>query len=410
MDDLIIKSLLSGGIASLYALAPFPIWRNYFAVFGKVAKTRKLPLRVKLGLIGFLLKDFAATPFYSLAWHLDKLVVTGRQKGKTPAPVCLVGQPRSGTTFLHRTLSQCSGFHSARHAEMRYPFAWAWILLKKSGLDKHIYNRNYWPSTERGKLASRLHSHKLGDHEEHGIFLEERMYHHYFIFRRFPIPELLQTVTDFGLLDDKQMQKMRDAFESVCYKSKYINNATDKPTLLKENESVEFYRKLFESNSDMKFIFIVRDPSQSMSSYQTLSINSTLAKTGLNPVTIEGWQEANDQFRVDECNRMIDFYHSLPEDRRYLLTYNSFVSNIERTVTDILDWLEIPVDDQYLKYLRKTQEKQLVRESGYKNVTHQIKGLSRYSDFVQEAEDFQSKRPPRGNPTHRSRGSTACEQ
>jgi hypothetical protein len=279
------------------------------------------------------------------------------------------------------------------------------MLLKKCGLDKHIYTRNYWPRTESGKLASKLHSHKLGDHEEHGIFLEERMYHHYFIYRRFPIPELLRTVTDFDALDDKQMQKMIHALDDVCYKSQYINDATDKPVLMKENESVEFYRKLFESNPDMKFIFIVRDPTHSMSSYQTLSINSTLAKTGINPVTIEGWQDANDQFRVDECNRMIDFYNSLPENRRRLVSYNPFVSNIEQTVTGILDWLEIDTDDQYLKYLRGMQEKQNARERGYKNVPHQIKGLSKYSDFVQSAEKLQPEHPSHGKSAQKSQRS-----
>lgn len=116
-------------IVLLYVCAPFPVWKSYFGVFQSVVASREIGWRPKARLIRYLLSDFAAFPFLSLAWHLDKLVV-GRAKNKAvKAPVCLVGQPRSGTTFIQRTLSNCEHFHSIRHCEMRYPFVWLWKAL-----------------------------------------------------------------------------------------------------------------------------------------------------------------------------------------------------------------------------------------------------------------------------------------
>lgn len=111
-------------VGLLYLCAPFPVWRSYFAVFQTVVTSREICWRPKVRLIRYLLLDLAAFPLFSLAWHLDKLIAVGASNKEHQAPVCLVGQPRSGTTFIHRTLSHSKYLHSIRHCEMRYPFVW----------------------------------------------------------------------------------------------------------------------------------------------------------------------------------------------------------------------------------------------------------------------------------------------
>lgn len=381
-----IYALIAVGAATLYLRAPFPIWKSYLTVLRNVALSREIDLHPKIKMIGFLLSDLVAFPFLALAWYLDRFVVRPSGGGVQPAPVCLVGQPRSGTTFIHRTLSHCPHFHSVRHCEMRYPFVWLWKCLRFLGLERRVHGLDYWPKTDVGALASKLHSHKLGDYEEHGIFLEERMYHHFFVFRRFPIPRLLEKIADFSGLTASETKKLHETFEEVVWKSQYLNGNLNKPVLLKENESVEFYEDIYRRQPEARFIFVVRDPDLSISSYQTLSVNSTHAKTGIDPTTIAGWQEANDRFRLDECNRMMALYAKLPANRKILVSYDRFVADIEGTTTALLNWLQVTVDSGFAGYLARLGQNQTSRDKGYENVPHQIDGLGRYKEFVQIAQ------------------------
>jgi len=268
---------------------------------------------------------------------------------------------------------------------MRYPFVWLWKGLRFTGLEPWVHRRDYWPQTDSGALASKLHSHKLGDYEEHGIFLEERMYHHFFVFRRFPIPELLRIVLSFVNVTASETRRLQRVFEDVVNKSKYLNGAMEKPVLLKENESVEFYEALYERQPDARFIFVVRDPDLSISSYQSLSLNSTHAKTGIDPTALAGWQEANDLFRLEECKKMMVFYEKLPKNRKFLVAYERFVEDIEGTTTAILNWLDLPVNPDFARYLSELGQRQITREKGYKNEPHRIDGLDRYKEFVRVA-------------------------
>ena len=59
-------------------------------------------------------------------------------------PVFIIGQPRSGTTFLHRTLAADNqNFIAIKHYEWRYPFISFQKLMKYSGLWKLLYNKSY---------------------------------------------------------------------------------------------------------------------------------------------------------------------------------------------------------------------------------------------------------------------------
>lgn len=174
-------------------------------------------------------------------------------------------------------------------------------------------------------------------------------------------------------------------FEEVVWKSKQINNVVSKSTLLKENESIDFYKEMNSRDPNTRFVFVVRDPVHSMSSYQTLSVSSTKAKTGIDPRTIKGWQTANDEFRVDECNRMIDFYEALPDTRKIVVTYDQFVDDIKETTKKILSFLDVDIDDEYETYLDSLNSAQSSRAKGYENIPHRIHGLDRYEQFVKHA-------------------------
>jgi omega-hydroxy-beta-dihydromenaquinone-9 sulfotransferase len=241
---------------------------------------------------------------------------------------------------------------------------------------------DYWPSTEVGQLASKIHNHKLGNVEEHGIFFEERMYHHYFTFRRFPFPSILRRVSTVDGLSSGEKRKLMRTFTRVVQKAAYYKGPF-KIWLTKENESVELYQLINAEFPGGRFITILRDPEYFVKSYITMSNACTVAKHGVDPNKIPGWNEANIQFRLNECEKMIAFCLGLEARKAiFYITYNEYTRHIEDTVRKLYRFLDMAISPQYEDHLISLQDKQDQRESGYVNRNQDTTIFGAYRHFV----------------------------
>jgi hypothetical protein len=210
-------------ILSIYALSalylPFPNW----STFTLIAKTTLLyggiPIKPRIRMLLYLLKEFALIPIWSLFWLVDEIFFSNYKRKTIASPIFIFSQPRSGTTFLLRTLSKDNrNFLSVKHMEWRYPYISFWKLLDLLKLRDWLENKSYWPSSILGRECQKIHAHTLGNYEEFGIFLEERFFHHYFTFRRFPFPEVLERTKKFNELTSKEKSKMTNTFLEVVKK------------------------------------------------------------------------------------------------------------------------------------------------------------------------------------------------
>src|SRR5208282_4775004 len=218
--------VVGGIIGGAYVLSPFVLWRSFFLILKRILVTRDLGTRSKLKLLLHLTKELLYLPLLTLLWFIDELWFHAFRTTEVKSPIFIMSQPRSGTTFLLRTLSLDSQtFFSLKHLEWRLPFIVLWKALDRLGLRERVEKINYWRNTEPGRLASKLHFHELGSFEEHGIFFEERMYHHYFTFRRFPLPEILARVTDIENLSNGEKRKLVRTFKKVVQKASYYRGA-----------------------------------------------------------------------------------------------------------------------------------------------------------------------------------------
>jgi hypothetical protein len=245
---------------------------------------------------------------------------------------------------------------------------------------------HYWPDTKEGRVARRMHEHRLGSFEEHGIFFEERLYHHYFVFRRYPFPELLGKITDFSHLPERDRARMVDVFKRVVQKVMY-HRGRDSLWLTKENESVELYEMMGRAFPGSRFIFIVRDPAECVDSYINLSKTSTMTKTGIDPTAVARWHEENVAFRRDECTHMVSFWDRISATSPSVaVSYRQLTADIPGTVSYIYQRLGLAMSVEYATHLRELEGKQKVRESGYRNEPYQTGGFERYARFVAEVE------------------------
>ncbi len=314
----------------------------------------------------------------SLFWHADKVTL---QNVSLNAPIIIVGNPRSGTTFLHRILTENENFLTLTYLQMKYPSLTLWKLFDFLGLTSRLSKINYWPNNDAAKLASKLHKHTFGDKEEIGMFLEEIMFSHYFLYRRFPFPKVASNIGDLSKLSNKQWQKIQNGLDGLLRRLINYYDSKNKTVLLKENESSLLLMKMVEMHPKAKVIFIYRSADEISSSYQNLSIVSTKAKTGIDPRSINGWQESNNMFRLKEMRELVILHQSLPDESKFLVSYEELVSNIETEVSAILRWLKINIDQKYKIFLSSEMERQSERNKGYTNETYRMGDTSEYDKY-----------------------------
>lgn len=377
-------------VPAIYCLAvfilPFPNWTSYRAVFFAVMTASDVTLRQKASMLRFLLVDLIVLPVWGAFWLADEIFFSGYNRCEIRSPVFIISQPRSGTTFLLRTLSEDkNAFLSVKHLEWRYPYISFWRLINLLGLRSLLEEKSYWPDTALGQTCQKIHHHVLGNYEEFGIFLEERFYHHYFVFRRFPFPAVLERVSSFEALLEAEKERMISTFLRVV-KKVYFYRGNGEIFLTKENENVEFCRTLINRLEDARILMICRDPTPMLNSYLTMSLTCTEVKHGVDPTRRYGWHDINIAFRRDQCRKFVDFWQDISLHRKaVLITFHDLTVDVLGSVQQIYGHFGLNIGPNFLAYLEATQTKQEVRDKGYVNLPCSESGFEFYRDFVGKA-------------------------
>lgn len=381
---LIVTILLVIMIVSVM-LSPFPYWKTYLLLW-KITLFVKPPgitVKAKIKQASFLLKHLFLCPVFTVFWYIDEFFYAEYKKTH-PTPVFIIGQPRSGTTFLHRTLANDSAtFLAIKHIEWRYPFISIQLLLNKLKITQKISSKNYWPKNAVGEIAAKMHPNLLSDWEEDGIFFEECFLHHFFIFLRFPYPELLPHLDNFDSLPDKVKMRLLKMHQIVVNKMIYLHGGTANYYLSKEVTSHDKIPHLLKLYPSAKIIVCVRESKGFMNSLLPLVKYSTQAKNQIDPKNIIGWDdciktrmENDSKLLVTLCNDII------PSEMQTRITYNSFTRNLVETILYIYEELNLEVQPDYLDFLKRSVSRQETRFKGYNNDMTTFSGFEEYDDFV----------------------------
>lgn len=331
------------------------------------------------------MKAGSYAPLWTIFWYLDEILYPDYRR-RDIQPVFIIGQPRCGTTFLHRTLaSDDYSFFAIRHIEWRYPFISLQKLIKVFGLDMALRNVNYWPKTEAGQLAAKMHPNTLADWEEEGIFFEEKFLHHFFIFLRFPYPELLPYVDSFPELPDQVQQKMLSVYQKVLQKVQYLRGQQPRIYLSKEVTSHKRIPALLKLFPSARFVVIVRPAQDFMASLLALVRMSTISKTGVDPGLSEEWRAAFMRRMRDDSLRLVNIcMEVIPAGKLVRVSANDFTTNPDAAVHSIYRALGLTVCDEFAVYLSQVKKHQKTRERGYDYDDVVLDGFDDYDAFVKD--------------------------
>lgn len=370
-------------------LAPFPYWPTYWRLWRTLlfARLPAIGARARGIQAWLLLRYLLLTPCWTLLWYLDELLFPGYRQ-QVINPVFIVGEPRSGTTLLHRTMAaDDQTFFAVRHSEWRFPFLTLQLLMRALGIDQRLSRMNYWPSTDSGREAARMHPNSLSDWEEDGIFYEERFLHHFFLFLRFPYPELLADVDNFQALPEHVRRRVLEVHNRVLQKVKYLRGKHDLVFLSKEVTSHDKIEALLRFYPSARFVFVFRRSADFMSSLLALMRASTFSKTGVDPALIPDWEAVLVERMRADTNRVLGLScEHVDASRQVRVAYSQMVGSLESAVSAIYDGLGEDLGPEYRAFLAALDQRQKSRERGYDYGHRAFAGFDAFDAFVDQVE------------------------
>ncbi len=109
---------------------PFPNWTSFRIACLAVATTSDVSVRQRASMLSHLAREVLLLPVWAIFWLADEIFFASYHDQEIREPIFIISQPRSGTTFLLRTMSEDQDtFLSVKHLEWRYPYISFWKLI-----------------------------------------------------------------------------------------------------------------------------------------------------------------------------------------------------------------------------------------------------------------------------------------
>lgn len=292
---------------------------------------------------------------------LDHLVYPRHRKKKIDRPIFIIGNPRSGTTFLHRLLLGNGGLAAFELWEMLFPAITARKLLGR-----------IVPRLDRLSPA-RYHPSDVHDTSLRGIETDDVLW----FFRTLDGPfawayflawqdtwgsELSRR--EFGIEGVTEHDEERFfRYHEACWRRNLTYKRANR-ILAKTSMLTMRLDAVLRRYPDCKLVYVVRDPVEIIPSGMSL-----LAGVLENGYDVWNRTEEQDQRRWLEnlyqasCEMFRSFHeaHSLgriPERNLCVVRYTDLLHDLEPTMKRILDFIEVEPTPAFLEELRAQAERQ----------------------------------------------------
>ena len=277
-------------------------------------------------------------------------------------PIIIVGNPRSGTTFLHRFLIKHQIGSGSQLWQTLYPS----ILIQK-------LVKPFLPLMEKVSPArhhsTEAHKTSLTSVETDDVSLLFRYLDGFFLYGFF------LTFDDddlFHWVDPRVRDTSKRDFEwfESTWKRNLISNKSNRyiGKLFSLSSNLPSFQKQYE---DAKILYMIRDPLSVIPSGLSLvtgvldkkfdfwSLESDTKKRFINRLYL-ALVELLKRFHQDWVTNKID------KEKVMIIRFDFMMNNFESLMDDIIEFLNIQRNDQLLKDIQHTAEKQREYQSGHK--------------------------------------------
>ena len=311
-----------------------------------------------------------------MAFFLDNIIYPAYRGVKIEKPIFIIGHPRSGTTFLHRMLTQTGEFVVFTFWETVFPSLVArkiFALFRKRRINK-------------GKDT--VYPKKVG----HEITLDS-MEEEEALFDQIYNTQLLTLTTPLGFGDkdfkdlvfsDRQPLQVRQKttqFLKQCFQRQmyYLNKSQ---IVAKMNYSGMRIKSLLQAFPDARIIYVIRSPYETIASHLSLHHNMFDYRWGLKNIPEDRLQfYYKRRYEYD-----VAFYRYLDEfiekgeckpDQLITLTYDLLKNNLGKAVDTVVKFTGIELSDDLRSLVQEDVNMQKSYHPKHRNLELEEFGLSK---------------------------------
>ncbi len=372
---------------------------RFFNLKGFIEFTKKIVLEPKhpkrsLKRITWLINFYLVYPIWEMiVWSgliFDRILYPKFKKVKIKEPIFILGNPRSGTTFLHRLLAKDKdNFITMKTWEI---FAAPSIMGRKIIRKLAKFDRQIGKPGRKQleEIEYQLHKdnpmHKTGfwqSEEDDWLFL-----HIWSSIKAWMLSgELKQAKTYVyfnKLVPDQEKNKILNFYKKCLQRHLYFHQTEGKHYLAKNPNFTPMIDSLKHHFPDCKIIYLVRNPLRVIPSY--ISMLEGQAEVLDDPIS----KKAIQKYVLDMARywytyplQMLD---QMPKSEYEIIKLENLSTNVKQTVQQLYNKFNLSLSSRYLRKLKKAEKKSRNHQSKHQYSLEKM-GLTK-EDIVSEFQNI----------------------
>ncbi len=363
---------------------------TYLGLFKAGGTVARLTSRRILFLVLFYVIFPPAAMIAWIGWLLDNVFFRGYRSQPIREPVFIVGNPRSGTTFLHRLMARdTQTFTFIRLWEVIFaPSITSRKIIKAlAALDRRLGSPvNKVIAIVEARTLGQVHMHKMALHdadEDAGMLVY--IWSSTFILGFFPFVEEVLPYLHFDTeLPASERERIMTFYRKCLRRHLFAHRAGEKRILSKNPVFSPMVGSLRETFPDAKIIYLARNPLEtvpSLGSYLDYFVKLSTAEECPFPFFDFVRSTAAHWYRYP-----LDYLAQAPPDSYIVIRYDDLVRDPEQTIIAIYERLGFDMSPEYARILKQEAEKARRFQSTHVYSLEQF-GVTR-EQLIQEFDDI----------------------
>jgi hypothetical protein len=371
--------------------------RNLFRFAGRSLFTSKgTAYRLSPKRIGWLLLFGLVYPTLEvITWSglgLDEIFFRRYREEDIDTPIFIIGNPRSGTTFLHRLLAKdTENFCSMRMWEMFFApsITMRKVLLTLMDLDRklgHLIRNQVHAWEKRWQEENVIHRIALRAPEED----EYLLMHMWSALKVWTFTAMTEEADPYTYFDTqmpaREKKRIMRFYKRCLQRHLHFHDVQDRLYLAKDPSYSPMVDTLHRHFPNAKFIYLARNPLDMIPSYISL--------------TEEEWQILGDPPRPYMCRDFVldmakhwytyplERLAQLPSDQYIIVNFEKLTRNVKATVCEIYERLELPMYPDFAEQLVTATKRSRRHESEHEYSLQEM-GLTKSQIVTAFAEVFE---------------------